>query len=549
MKRNDRLKIGLNKKGILLLVLVCLHLPLFAGGQKEAVPAPAMRVGWGVEPDSLSPFVSYTQAGAEVFSLLYDSLVNFDENLVPQGNLASSWSLSSNQLEWTFNLVEGVKWHDGENFTSEDVKFSYELMMESGLGLYSDFLTGITEIECPDENTVIIRTEKPKANMLMITAPIVPEHIWKDVAFEDLELWENEHPIGTGPFSFVQWNSGEFLKLKANSSYFNGKPAIEELIFVLYANNDTMAQALKTGELDAAINMNVNQVKALKKEAGISVISAAAFGFTELSVNASLDPELQGNSNLQDPVVRQALEWALDKQNIIDVAYAGQGIPGTTLVPPDNFWHYEPAAGKKRSFNPEKAKSLLEAAGYRDSNGDGIREDGSGNSLIFNFMLRAKSAEEVKAGQMISGMLKNIGIGTEIETVDDGVLVDRIYAGEFDLFIWGWGTDVDPTTILAVMSTDQIGNLSDCNYSNPVYDEMLLEQSTLMNKTERQKMVWKMQEILYDDAPYIILFYDAAVQAVRTDRWQGWKQIPENGPYFFNLTSINYKNVFPVSGN
>ncbi len=169
-----------NRKAICLLTTVFVFLSIFSTGfaQTSKAEAPAtLRIGWSVEADSLSPFISYTQAGAEVFYLIYDSLVKFDEEFNPVGNLAETWDLSGDQLTWTFKLREGVKWHDGEPLTSEDVKLTYEYMLESGLGMYCDFVTGIESIECPDEHTVVIKTEKPKANMLMNPAPILPMHI------------------------------------------------------------------------------------------------------------------------------------------------------------------------------------------------------------------------------------------------------------------------------------------------------------------------------------------------------------------------------------
>ena len=117
------------------------------------------------------------------------------------------------------------------------------------------------------------------------------------------------------------------------------------------------------------------------------------------------------------------------------------------------------------------------------------------------------------------------------------------------MFIWGWGTDLDPTTILNVMTTSQIGNMSDSNYSNERYDQLFIEQQTIMDPEERQQVVWEMQQILYEEAPYIILFYDNSLQAVNTARWTGWKRIPDEGGYFFNLTNYNYLNVQPVSAD
>ncbi len=542
-------KRSVSKKKIVLVAMMVLLAAgaVFAGGQKEGKEAPAvLRVGWGSEGDSLSPFICYTQSGSEIIHLMYDSLLNFDENLEPVSNLAESWETSEDNLTWTFNLKKGVKWHDGVDFTSGDVKYTYEKLLDTELGLFADSLSGITSIECPDVNTVVLHTEAPKANMLMVTTPIIPEHIWKDVADEDLEIWENESPIGTGPFKFVEWKQGEYLKLTANKDYFGKVPEIDELVFVLYANTDTMGQAIKTGELGAAIYLNATQIKALSAEDNVDVISATMFGFTELSINCTPYEDSLGNPMLMDKRVRQAIDYAIDKENIIDVAYSGQGKPGTTIIVPDDFWHYEPTADELRSFNLEKAKQLLEDAGYIDRDGDGIRENSNGEKMSFRLACRSDGTEEIKAGQMIAGSLKDAGIEIIIESVDDGLLLDMIYSYDFDMFIWGWGTDVDPTIILRVMCTDQIGNNSDCNYSNPVYDQMLLDQATIMDKTERQKMVWDMQRIIYDDAPYSVLVYDNSIQAVRTDMFTGWKQIPENGPYIFNLTWYNYLNVKPV---
>lgn len=532
---------------VLLAVILMLSLVTRGGFAGQGQDANSMRIGVTVEIDSLSPMISYSQIGYEVFSLIYDSLVTIDENLEPVPNLAKSWEVNDDGKEWVFKLEEGVKWHDREPFTSQDVKFTYELLLDNPLGMYAGYLGGITEIECPDDYTVVIKTENPKANMLLNSAPILPEHIWKDVAVEELETWANEMPIGTGPFGFVEFNPGQFLKLDSNENYFKGEPPIEELIFVLYANSDTMAQSIKIGEIDAATNFNTSQLSSLKDEKNIEAISAVSLGFTEISFNAWKDPSSKANPLLKDFSIRKAIELTINKQQILDLVYDGQGTVGTTLVPPEGFYHYEPSGDELRSYNIEKAKELLETAGYTDLNGDGVREDKDGKALEFTFTLRADNSEEVKAGQMISGSAAQAGIKLNIETVDDGVLIDKIYSGDFDMFIWGWGADLDPTTILNVMTTDQIGSMSDSNYSNKKYDELFLKQQTLMDPDERQAVVWEMQKILYEEAPYIILFYDNNLQAVNTQKWTGWRRIPDTGGFFFNLTNYNYLNVQPVA--
>ena len=529
---------------ILSMVMMLSMLQTSAFGTESQEPN-AMRIGVTVEIDSLSPMISYSQIGYEVFMLMYDSLVKLDENLEPAPNLAKNWSTNDDGTEWTFELEEGVKWHDGEDFTSEDVKFTYEMLLENQLGMYAGYLGGITEIETPDENTVVIKTEKPKANMLLNATPILPKHIWENVSAEELQTWPNENPVGTGPFKFDELNSGQFLKLVANDDYFGGRPAIDELIFVLYANTDTMAQSIRIGEIDAATNFSTSQLSSLESEEGIDAISAVVLGFTELSFNAWDDPSSNANPLLKDFTIRHAIEYTIDKQQILDLVYDGQGSPGTTLIPPEGFYHYEPTDEELRDYDIEKANEILDEAGYVDNDGDGIREDSEGNPLEFTLTLRADNSEEVKAGQMIAGSAADAGIKINTETVDDGVLIDKIYSGDFDMFIWGWGTDLDPTTILNVMTTEQIGSMSDSNYSNEEYDRLFKEQQTIMDPEERQEVVWEMQKILYEEAPYIILFYDNSLQAVNTEKWTGWERIPEEGGYFFNLTNYNYLNVEP----
>lgn len=532
------------------IIVAALILLMTVMGATAVLPQPlaraegqsVLKIGTTEDLDSLNPFVAYERASAEVFLLVYDTLVTFDTNLEPVPDLAESWELSDDKLTWTFHLQKNVKWHDGKPFTAKDVKFTYELVMKSGLGMYADFLKGITAVEAPDDFTVVIKTSEPKANMLQITTPILPEHIWKDVANRSLETFNNDHPIGTGPYKFVEWKKGSYFTLEANKDYFKGAPNMDGIVFTLYANRDTMAQSLKLGEIDVALGLYPSHAKGLTGDKNIAVYGFQENGFTELAINCWTDASSGGNPALRDKRVRQAIEWAIDKQKIIEMAMDGSGIAGTTLIPPATpFWHYEPAPQELRGFNPEKAKELLSEAGYMDVDNDGIRETGAGKELKLNLLVRSDNTMEVKAGQMIKRYLKDVGVDTVLETVDDGALTDRIFNGaKFDMFIWGWGGDVDPTTMLRILSKEQIGGLNDCYYENPEYDKLIYRQAMTIDPDERQKIVWNAQKIIYEDAPYIILFYDTDIQAVRTDRISGLQPVCGNGPIFYANTESNY---------
>lgn len=495
--------------------------------------------------DTMNPLSSYMQVTYEFFMIIYDTLVKYDENFEPVPDLAKEWSVSDDNLTWTFKLQENVKWHDGQPFSCEDVKFTFDLMLETGLGyMYSSYLTGMTDIQCPDANTLVITTDAPKANMLMNTTPILPKHIFSTIAAEELETWPNETPIGTGPYKYDS-KGPNFVKVVKNTDYFGALPTVDEFIFVDYENADSMAQALMLGEIDGASNLNTAQFKQLLDDPNVDAISGTERGFMQVGVNCWTDETSGGNPLLLDKKIRQAIELGMNKQKIVDMAYNGQGAVGTTLINPGDFFHYEPTAEEMRSYDPEKAMALLEEAGYTDANGDGVRENAAGDALEFDLITIADNLEEVKSGQMIASDLAAVGIKINNVTMDSGALYDEIIAGSYDMFIWGWGADVDPTVIIGLLITEQIGGNNEPFFSNARYDELFIAQQTELDEQKRQEMVFEMQQIVYDEAPYIILIYSNNIQGIRSDRWTGYRQIPEGGTYFFNLTTYNYFNLKP----
>ncbi len=512
---------------MIILVLVIGVISTGCAASKEApTEVTTFSLGSSTAFDTLNPLSSSMQVTYEFFMLVYDTLVNYDENYQPVPGLAKEWTVSDDGLTWTFKLEEGVTWHDGKPFTSKDVKYTYDLMLNTGLGyMYSSYLTGITDIQCPDDHTVVIITDVPKANMLMNTTPILPEHIISAIPEEELETWSNENPVGTGPYKFDS-NGQNFVKIVKNKDYFGTQPTVDEFIFVDYENADSMAQALMLGEIDGATNINTAQMKQLSNDKNVAVISGDERGFMQLGVNCWTDEASGGDPLLLDKNIRHAIELSINKQKIVDMAYNGQGTIGTTLINPGDFYHYEPVADELRGYDPEAAKALLESSGYMDSDGDGVRESQDGAPLEFDLITIADNLEEVKSGQMIVADSAVIGIKLNNVTMDSGALSDNIIAGSYDTFIWGWGADLDPTVITGVLTTDQIGGNNEPFFSNTRYDELYLSQQAELDTDKRKQMVQEMQQIVYEEAPYIILVYSNNVQAIRSDRWTGFKQIP-----------------------
>jgi peptide/nickel transport system substrate-binding protein len=518
------------------------------GSQGTASEEVSFKLAIQEEIDTFNPLSAWSIVSAEALMLVYDPLVRYDEAYGPVPCLATSWDVSDDQLTWTFHLAEDVKWSDGEPLTSADVKFTYETFYDQESYLYSSYLEGINSIETPDEYTVVVTTDYPKANMLLNTTPIVPEHIWGQIAEEELYTWIDEKVIGTGPFKYSPERSSEgvyvFVK---NQDYFGEKkPFIDTLVLVLYENSDTIATALELGEIDAAAAIAPAQSVTLAKNENVELINAAIPGFSMVAINMA--PEEYGGSGnplLRDKLIRQALDYCVDREYILELAYSNAGTAGHTLINPGNPYHYEPTAEEIRGFDPAAAAQILEEAGYKDTNGDGIREDAQGNPLSFELINISDNSEEIKTAQIITSSARDAGIELRLTTMDSGALSDSLLAYDYDIHIWGWGADADPGTILSIFTTDYA---NETGFSNARYDELYSAQMEEMDEASRIVLVKEMQQILYDESPYLIYVHDDYVQAIRADRWTGYAIIPSvDGGLFYNLTYDNYMNLRPAS--
>lgn len=526
---------------LLLALMLVLAVPLTAcGGSEQPANQPAgqdgeqpaeksvLKIGIKDEPDSLSPFIATLYASGHVTEKIYDTLIEYDNDLNPRGRLAESWSVSEDGLEWTFNLRKEIKWFDGEDFTADDVVWTYNALLSAEFP-QSIQLNGVTKVEKVNEYTVKLYTEIPKADMEGHRILIMPEHIYNDKSLDELNTFAEENPVGTGIFKLVEWKQGEYIRLKKNENYFQGPSNIDEIVYVIFANTDTLMQALQAGEIDATINVAKNQVNMLEQDPNIEVVTANGRNFTELGFNCWEDEKSLGNPLVLDPKIRVACDYAIDKEQIVKIALNGFGTSGTTLIPASvGDWHWDPGDDEHK-YDPQKAKEILEAAGYTDTDGDGIREDADGNKLSFRFAVISKTDAYVKASGIIQKNLQDIGVEVVISTMDSGAQSDLIYEKNFDtdMYLWGWGCELDPTLKLSVLTTDQIGKRSDCFWGDETYDELFELQSTQVNRAERLETVHEMQKIAYEKAPYIILYSKNSLEAYRTDKFEGWTRIPE----------------------
>jgi peptide/nickel transport system substrate-binding protein len=535
-----------------------------AGAQSESGEEEKLvfRIGSSNDIDGFNPFKIVEIPSYEVMSLTYDLLVDFSpKDSSPAPGLADSWETSDDGLTWTFHLNKDARWHDGKPVTSEDVAYTFRRILDEEQGLYIDYVRQIEKIETPDKHTVVFETKDPSVQMLSMLVYILPKHIWKDVPAEETKSFENSPAIGSGPFQAVEWKEGQSVRLEANPDYFRGAPHIDEIIFQLYDNDDTMIQALENGEVDYIQGIPINLFKSLENQEGIETNSAPDPGLTELGFNLyepspkaieefGAPKRSTGNPALLDPLVREAINWSIDEEELTQRILQGEGTPGSTLVPPALArYHLKLEESEIQGFDIERSKELLEQAGWRDTNGDGT-VDKDGEELELRLFVRSEDKDSVTAGQFIEDWFEEAGVGLETKAISDTALTDAIYAADYDMFIWGWGSDPDPDFILSVLTCDQFMGWSDTFWCNEDYSRMYQEQKTQLDIEERAATIKKMQRIAYEENPYIIFYYDNQTEAWRTDEFEGWTKTPtaaNPGQVAFTFTTKTYLNLRPLS--
>jgi peptide/nickel transport system substrate-binding protein len=513
--------------------------------------------------DSLNPFVGVKVEGFEAYQLMYDTLTgSSDKDFSPVPLLAERWDTSPDGKTWTFHIRSGVRWSDGQPLTAKDVVYSFQRVIdgETENGQYGNYTTKVSKVEATDDTTVVFTTTEPTPAMLRMQVPILPEHIWKSVDEKAVANYpNNDHPVGSGPFQLVEAKTGQFYRFAANKNYWAGAPKIDELVLRVFADDEAMAQALRKGEIDMVQDISAAIFESLQNQPGITTSDSRYSGFNELAYNlgaATVDGKAIGNGNpaLKDKQVRLAIDYAIDRKTIVDKVLRNHGTAATGVIPPvyaDAHWTPGDA---ERKFDPAKANSILDAAGYVRG-ADGVRAK-AGKKLEFRLFGREESETSKKDVEYIRDWLKDIGITATVSIMSEDQLTDVIGKGEYDMFEWGWVVEPDPDFQLSVFTCDQrstedAGEISagwsDSFYCNKAYDALYDQQKTIIDPAARIGVIKQAQQMLYDDVVYSMLFYYNNFEAYRSDRFTGFVHQPtDGGTLVFQYGTYTYRNIQPV---
>lgn len=479
------------------------------------------------DASTLLPVLASDSASSAVNGLLYNGLVRYDKNLQVVGELAESWTVSEDKLTLTFQLRDDVRWHDGTPFTSADVRFTYDLYIDPETPTaYAEAFKQVTRVETPDPHTFVVHYAKPYAPALISWATAVhPSHLLegRDITTSPLA----RQPVGTGPYRFAEWVSGEKIVLEANDDYFEGRPYIKRVVYRIIPDISTQFLELRTGSLDFMGLSPLQYDRQTDTPAFRRLFNKyryLTFSYTYLGYNLR-------RPLFQDQRVRQALSYAIDKQEIIEGVLLGYGQAATGPYKPDT-WVYNGEV-TRYPYDPEQARQLLAAAGWSDADGDGIRER-QGRKLAFTIVTNQGNDLRAKTAEIIQRRFREVGVDVKLRIVEWATfLKEFINPGNFDATILGWSGGPEPDQYnIWHSSKTQPGQLNFIGYRNPEVDR-LLEQGRRVFDQQRRKVYYdRLQEILAAEQPYTFLYFAEALPAV-SRRFRGIEPAPAGIRYNF----------------
>ncbi|MET9516931.1 ABC transporter substrate-binding protein [Streptomyces sp. NPDC002994] len=534
-----------------LLAVGATALALTAGAATPLNPAPqearadgsrTLTVAVSQSVDSLSPFLAQRLVSTTVHRLIYENLTNYspkDNHAIP--GLATKWEPSPDKLTWTYTIREDSNWSDGKQATAEDAAWTFNTMMkdEGAATANGSFVANFKKVTAPSPTQLVIELKKPQATMAALDVPILPRHEWEKVG--DFSKFNNDKKfpiVGNGPFILTDYKVDRYVKFKPNEKFWRGAPKFDELVLKYYKDGDAAVAALQKGEVSFASNLTPAQAASLAKAKNIKVNDAPGRRFYALATNPgarSKDGKKFGDGHpaLLNPKVRQALFAATDRKTIIDKVFQGHAVEGEGYIPPRfSAYHWKPTADQKIAYDPAKAATLLDEAGYK-KNKAGKRVGKDGKPLDFRILCHATDPNDKAIGKYMQEWWGDLGIGLKVDCLDN--VSDPWLAGEYDLAFDGWSVNPDPDFVLsihtcaALPSTPKDTGATDNFICDKKFDELYAKQTAEYDQAKRADLVKQMQSRLYDTGYMNVMAYPNAVEAYRTDQIRAITTMPESG--------------------
>jgi peptide/nickel transport system substrate-binding protein len=500
-----------NRQAVLVFVLVFLFssVAAFAGGASEPEAAVRDEISIALSADitSLDPMGHNDTKSEKVSFLVFNRLfrLNTDFEVVP--DLAEEWSQESD-TEWVIKIKEGVMFHDGTEMTSEDVQFSLERSMT--MPKVQQVLSEVESIDIVDRYTVRITTKSAFAPFLYTLVhagtSIVPK-----AYVESGDDFEN--PIGSGPYRFVEWVSGDRVTLERYDGYFDedNMGQTSTIVFKVIPEGTARTIALETGEVDVVDELPPMDAARVRDNPDLTLYETPSTRINFFAMNTERAP-------YDDVRVREALNYAIDKEAIIMVALDGAGVEAESVLAP-SFLGYK--AGPY-SYDPERARQLLAEAGFPDG---------------FETSIMTSGDDRKRIAEVIQANLNDIGVTATIEMLEWGTFIDSVLAGEEETLVLGWTSNPDPdATLTPMFYSGNIGGMNFARINDPEIDRLLQEGREELDLAARVRVYNQFHEYIMEQAPFVPLFVNNNLTGANADL-QGVEQSPQG---LWNIEKIHY---------
>ncbi|WEG12909.1 peptide-binding protein [Pullulanibacillus sp. KACC 23026] len=460
-------------------------------------------------PTTFNPYYSTDIPSGDIEGFIFNGLTTVDKNLKPVGDLAKSWDVSSDGLTYTFHLKSGVKWQDGKPFTADDVVFSYNIPRSKDYtGARGSDFEQIKDIKALDSSTVQITLKEPYAPFLTTTCSygILPKHILGDVPIKEMDKadFNTKDPIGTGPYKFVEWKDGQYVKVEKNPDYFDGPAHINTITYKIVPDANALLTQFQAGDIDYMDLQSTDLATGqnLVQQGKAKIQTTLALDYTFIGYN-------EQNPLFKDPKVRQALTYALDRNKIIKSVLNGDGKIANTPGSPLEKWAYNPDV-PSFDYNPAKAKKLLAEAGWKPGP-DGILEK-DGKKFSFTIKTNQGNTAREQIAQVAQQMWKQIGVEATPKIEEWSAFIQEVTTKpwKFDACILGWSLSVDPDPTAIFASSQAENGLNFVHYSDPAMDKLMAENTSITDQTKRGEVIKQIQAGIAQDQPYSFLYYPNA---------------------------------------
>jgi len=454
----------------------------------------------------LNPILATDSASGDINGLVFNGLVKYDRDLHLIGDLAESWQVTQEGRLITFQLRRNVLWHDGEPFTSQDVLFTYKKLRDPDVKTpYGADFELVQEVTAPDDHTVRIFYREPFAPALESwSMGIIPHHIFQTGDFNSHPA--NRHPIGTGPYKFLEWRTDEQIVLEPNLNYFEGRPYLQRYLYRIIPDQSVQFLHLRQASVDA-MGLTPDQYYAYPEFfTHYNKFRYPAFAYTYLGLNLK-------NPLFKNQKVRKAIAHAINKKMIIQGVLRNLGRAATGPFPPSS-WAYDESL-KDYEYSPSIAKELLKEAGWSDIDGDGVLDKGK-QRFQFTIVTNQGNKLREQTATIIQQQLKQVGLKVDIRILEWSSFIHNfIDKRAFEATILGWRLSRDPDqyTIWHSGQTEE-GQYNFVSYANPEVDRLLDRGRRIFNLEERKVIYQKIHRILFNDLPYVFLYYPEALPVV-----------------------------------